>query len=519
MTRTIQSLAIAAVLFWAATLSAATYNSVERGAKDFRIDPDGTLMIENQVGDIEVIGSDSPIISVIAQKVLGATGERPLHEAGAQTNVVFNVTQKSLHVWTEIPAIRSTKWGATVSYTVRVPSTLHIKIDSGNSQRVRVANVSGLVEVKNVNGTIALDNVTGAVSAESANGNISYDAAGRLSSNVQLTSVNGTIYVTVDPDAAFLWRGQTIRGDFRTNLPVGGRFNGTTFIGSVNAGSGPTINTAALMGDVFVLKRGSNQVQTQSVRLKAAGIAAAEAIGPAAVARSYRSAAVDGDFTFSTPLGNVTVGQIRGAARVETRGGEVELGNVLGTCTVTSFGGPLTFGDISGVLNARTSAGDIAITHARSGGFAATDGGMIRVRYASGAMTLRSGGGDIVVSTASAPINAETRSGDIMITVDPSLRRDAIFAKTSQGSVTLNLAAEFAADLEATLLTADDDPAVFRSDFPGLSIRRDQVGSKTRIRVSGKLNGGGERVEVFAEDGTIRITGDSRQPLISPMPR
>ena len=244
--------------------------------------------------------------------------------------------------------------------------------------------------------------------------------------------------------------------------------------------------------------------------------APSEPVGPAVMVKSYRSALVDGDFGFSTSLGNISVGQVRGTARIETRAGEVELGIVLGNCTVTSFGGPLNLGDIAGILNARTSAGDVLINTARSGGFAATNGGMIRVLHAAGAMTLRSGGGDIVVRTASAPINAETRSGDVTITIDPQLRRNAIFAKTSQGSVTLNVSPSFAADIDATLLTTENDPAVFRSDFNGLSIRRDQVGKKTRIRATGKVNGGGDRVEIYAEDGSIRITGDSRQPLISP---
>ena len=417
---------------------------------------------------------------------------------------------------TLLPPVKTSRWGSSVNYVLKVPPTVQVRIDSRNSDHIRVVNISGGVSVKNVNGNIFLENVTGPVVAESANGNISYDPNGRPAANVQLSSVNGRIEIAVSPNAAFQWIAQTTLGDFRTNLPVVGKLTGTTFRGGLNSGQGPTLTTATFKGDAYVVRQGSNIAQTQSVRSMIIGIAPNESAGPAILVKSFRSSLVDGDFSFSTPLGNVFVGQVRGGARVETRAGEVELGSVAGRCVVTSYGGPIKLGDVAGLINARTSAGDVLVNNAQSGGFAATDGGMIRVLHAGGAMTLRSGGGDIVVRTASAPINAETRSGDVSITVDPSVRRNAIYAKTSQGSVTLNLSPGFAADIEATLLTADDDPDVFRSDFAGLSVRRDQVGSKTRIHATGKVNGGGDRVEIYAEDGTIRITGDSRQPIISP---
>jgi hypothetical protein len=93
--------------------------------------------------------------------------------------------------------------------------------------------------------------------------------------------------------------------------------------------------------------------------------------------------------------------------------------------------------------------------------------------------------------------------------LDSLVRSAAVDAKSSQGSVTLYVSASLAADIDATLLTSDPDANGIRSDFPGLNIRRDQVGKKTRIRATGKVNGGGDRVSLYAEDGdiTIRATG------------
>jgi DUF4097 and DUF4098 domain-containing protein YvlB len=514
MTRTIRCVATVVALFCATFASAAKFGATERFVREFHLKNNGSLWIDNPFGNVEVVGSNVANVTVTAEKTVTGIDDAALREAIDQTQLTTTGSPQTLIIRTLLPAVRTARWMSVVHYTVSVPSTVRVRIESQMSERLRVANVSGGVNVKNVNGAILIENVTGPVVADTVNGDITYDPSGSPTDGVQLTSVNGQILVAVNPDASFQWIGQTIRGDFRTNLPVSGRMNGTTFRGGINGARGATITTAPMMGNAFVLKKGTRAEQTQSVR-SIVGTAAAGGVGPAIPVKSYRAALVDGDFTFSTPLGNVTVGQVRGRARVATRAGEVELGIVLGNCTVTSFGGPLNLGDITGLLNARTSAGDVVINSARAGGFAATDGGMIRVMHAGAAMTLRSGGGDILVGAANGPINAETHSGDVTISVAPQLRRLPVYAKTSQGNVVLNVSPQFGADIDATLITSDEGAAI-QSDFAGLTIRRDRVGQKARIRATGKVNGGGDRVELFAEDGTIQITIESRS-FVSPL--
>ena len=63
------------------------------------------------------------------------------------------------------------------------------------------------------------------------------------------------------------------------------------------------------------------------------------------------------------------------------------------------------------------------------------------------------------------------------------------------------------------MLTSRPDANAIRSDFNGLTIKRDQVGSKTRIHATGKLNGGGDRVELFAEEGDIHISNVATSPV------
>ena len=180
---------------------------------------------------------------------------------------------------------------------------------------------------------------------------------------------------------------------------------------------------------------------------------------------------------------------------------------------MTSLGGPLNLGDIMGSLFAHTGAGDIIVRAARMGGQVTTDGGLVRVIYAGGPMTLRSGGGDIIVRQFSAFMDAETSSGDVTLTADPAQKTIKTTARTLQGNIVLNVNPRFGADIDATILTSDPDMNEMHIDFNGISIRREQVGNKTRIRATGKINGGGERVELYAEEGDIHISAQNVAPI------
>jgi hypothetical protein len=111
-------------------------------------------------------------------------------------------------------------------------------------------------------------------------------------------------------------------------------------------------------------------------------------------------------------------------------------------------------------------------------------------------------------------VNAETASGDIAITVDAASRSQRVDAKTAKGNVTLNVSPQFAGEIDATILTSDPDADTFLSDIPGLSINRDQFGGKTRVRATGKINGGGEKVVLHATDGDIRISTGPVAPTV-----
>ena len=225
---------------------------------------------------------------------------------------------------------------------------------------------------------------------------------------------------------------------------------------------------------------------------------------------------VSTSYKYSTTMGNVRIQEIRGEADIFTGAGEVQLGAVAGSAKVISEGGPLHLGEIGGRVIAHTTAGDIFVDSARRGGELFTKGGTIRLLYTSGPTRLISGGGNITVRQANGPINALARSGDVFITMDPNAKAHSVTAKSERGNVVVHVGSKFGADVNATILTSDPSAHTIVSDVPGLSISREQVGNKTRIRATGKINGGGDPMELEATDGGIRITTGPVGPTVVP---
>jgi len=502
-------------LFCAASAWAATFGGTETTKVDLPIEPDGSVWIENPIGNIDVVGTDDNFVTCVAQKIVRGVDDAAVAEAREQTQVLTSGDTRIRAFKTQLPPLRSARWSSSVNFIIRVPKSVLVKIGSQSAERIHVANLTRSVTVKSTNGAVILESVTGSAMVDSVNGDIVFSSNGSPRGNTQLTTVNGRIDVIVPADASFRWIGQTIAGDFRTNFAaVTGRMNGTNFRGGVNGAHGPTITTQSLMGTVALLRKGGNPNDAKPVRTFNTVVATNTA--PPPLSRVIQLPFVQGDYTFSTSLGSVDIGQVFGSAKIDTGAGEIHLGLVKGDVTLVSLGGPLSLGDVFGTLNVRTKAGDVLVNAARGGGFASTGGGLVRILFAGAPLTLHSDGGDIIVRSTSAGVTADTPSGDISITIDPSVRSVPLELKTSDGNIIIKLGPRFAADIDAVVVTSDADANVIHSDFAGLSLRRDQIGGRTRIHATGKVNGGGERVNLYAEEGDIRMSAQAPRPDVSP---
>lgn len=468
----------------------------------------GTFLLDNPVGNVVIVGKDTPGIEATIIKTIEGTDKDAIEEGRRQTKLIVGGDDNVRSARMAIAPGSTKDWVASVAWRVSMPRTANLRVITRAGDHIRISGMRGMVQIKNYNGRIMLEDVIGGAIVESVNGSIFYTSP-QLRGNVLLSTVNGDVTATVPHDAGFRWIAETIKGDIKTNLPARGAFFSNTFRGNVNAPGGPTLSTGSLMGNVSLYAEGRSVRTASSVR-KAQPVPGinTKAGGPPP-APLYK-----GFFKYATNLGDVRVQQILGDAEIFTGAGEVQLGAVSGSCTVESRGGPLQFGEVLGTLKAKTRAGDILVDSARRGGEIETQGGTIRLLYTSGPTRLRSGGGDINVRQAAGSIDAETQSGDISIVVDGVLKSQRVDAKTSKGNVLLNVAAQFGADIDATIITSDPDSDTILSDIPGLSMSRDQVNGKTRVHAVGKINGGGEKVVLQATDGDIRISTATVSPTV-----
>lgn len=507
-------LLLALLLFTAADLSAANVKSQQRFDQKWTLSPGGSLVLNNPFGSIEIIGTDSPDVTAVVLKTIIGVDQAALNEGADKTELRVGGDERTRVITTILPQARSPRWSSTVDYQLKVPKSVHVSIGASTTGRIRVASIRGNVQVKTFNGLVQLENIGGAATVENTNGGIVYSTT-VPAANARLTTLNGNIQLIVDQGANFRWIADSLTGDFRSTMPVRGQLVGTTFRGSVNEPGGPTIETSTMMGNVFLLARGTVPKQAQALRDMPPTIIQTSASAPPPMQQqAIRQDVHQGRFTYNATIGDVRVSEVRGDAFIKTGAGEVHLGAVFGMCNVQSGGGPLHLGEIHRQLVARTAAGDILVDAARQGGTLGTEGGIIRVLYSGGPMTLKSGGGDITVRQAAGEISAETRSGDINITMDPVARAKSVEAKTAKGNVVFTIHPRFAADVEATIVTSTPNVHSVKSDFPGLSIQREQLpGGKTRIRATGKINGGGEKLELTAEDGGIQIISKATSPV------
>jgi len=480
--------------------------------QEWTLAPGGALEVNNAFGNVEVVGSDEPNVAAIVTKTIIGVDAKALDEGDDQTELRVGGDDRLRIVNTINPLGRNPRWSSTVDYVLRVPRAVHVTVKASTAGQIRVAGVRGNVVVTTFSGRVVLDNVIGAATVENTNGSILF-VSDRPTSNADLTSVNGDVIIVVPPTANFQWLAESLRGDIRSTIPVRGEIMGTAFHGNVNAPGGPTLRTRTMLGAAVLLNRGSQPPQAVALSEQKQWPVKMVSDAPRQMQAAPQQL-VQGRFDWKGTT-DLNVAEVRGDAFIETSAGEVRLGTVFGVCNVRSGGGPLHLGEIHGSLIAITLAGEITVDAARMGGNINTAGGIVRVLYTGGPTALHSGGGDIIVSQAVSSVTATTRSGDINLTMDWSTKTETIIAKTSKGGVTLNINPRFGAMIDATVVTSDPDTDTIKSEFPGLSIQKEQIaGGKTRIRATGKINGGGERVELSAEDGGIRIISQTPAALM-----
>lgn len=486
------------------------------------LQPGSPVIIKNPNGTVIVTGTDESKVEVDAVIAIRGADEAAVKEGLSRVGLVTSGDASHRAVRTSGPISgTTTRWSATVSYHVTVPKTSNVSIDSVNSNLIQVDGVQGLIAVKNFNGRIDVTSSGSPVIVDTVNGNIKLRFDGPIANDARLTSLNGAIEIEVPRDASFRWRADTMKGDVLAPVGMSGTIGyggGTrTFATAVGHQPSPTLITSTVAGTVRLIEAGKPVSLAKSVFPAAPKVEPTMAAAnlneyrkllsepPTASTYVLQRPVLQRDLQFETRLGNVFLGDVRGSINITTHAGEIVVARVIGRCTVQSYGGPLNLGEVWGDLTARTAAGDITIASVLKGGSATTGGGNILVDKVAGPLDLRTGGGDITVRHATASIRAIARSGDILVGIDPDARRASFDLRTIGGNVILAIPPSYGADVEATIVVTDERAHSIESKLPGLTIVRKQEGNRTSIEARGKINGGGHRVVLYAEEGNIQL--------------
>ncbi len=516
-----------------ASAQAPAKQSVEKFRSAVALAPGGSLLIDNPIGQIVVLGSTKPGLRWEAVKVVRGLDADAVLEGREQTRLQLEgmADARVLRTLVGYP-LRNGRWESSVGYRIEVPAGTNVTIVNISTSQILVRGITGAVNVKNVSGRVELDSVSGAVHVESVSAIVRAKLPANVVRDAFLSSVSGRVELAAPPSASFNWTAETARGGVHAAFPAPGFFraedNTRRYYAAINGNKGPTVVTSSVLGDVYLL-RPENSIAQAGV------IAAPQEPGnrrPAArpaplqpetllafqrvtrtllmqmpTARSFaaQQAHIAGDYEVDAPLGSIFVGQIDGDANVATRAGEIVIGRVAGKGDLRSLGGSLHLGDISGPVTAHTSVGDIVVRNALRGGTAVTDAGLIRIGRTRGPVDLRSGGGDVIVHRAEGPVKARTRSGDIFVAIPAPVTNLRVEALTEDGNVALQIPRGFGGEIDVIVVTSHDGPNVINTDIRGLTIVRDMVNGKTRIRATGKIGGGGQKIVLRATEGTIQI--------------
>ncbi|MGZ8853622.1 MAG: hypothetical protein ACXW2X_09510, partial [Thermoanaerobaculia bacterium] len=228
-------IAVLAVTLTGASALAKEITRTERYPQELPIEGAASILVNNDIGNVEIYGTSSPNVSLIAEKTVRGVDEKAVDEGFERTELRRAGDANGYMFTTIMPTFRSQRWVSSVKYTLRVPRTIDVKVISVWSERILVNDIRGGVTITNVTGSILLQNLTGTTFVDSANGNITFIGPPRGLATTTLRTVNGGIDVRVPGDANFQWNGESGTGDIRTTFPVRLRsFGPNGFRGNVN---------------------------------------------------------------------------------------------------------------------------------------------------------------------------------------------------------------------------------------------------------------------------------------------
>lgn len=182
-----------------------------------RLDPDGTVSIENQNGSVRVDTWAESTVRIEAEKRGAGTALKSIR-------IEIRGEGERVDIETRLPRWFFGHAGA-VRYHVTVPERAHVKVETANG-RVEIRGVSGPVRASTVNGSVEVEGSSGRVEASTVNGSIRASLRDVAPEWHRFQTTNGSVDVSLPGGASGEFEARTVNGRIETDFPLtvsGGR--------------------------------------------------------------------------------------------------------------------------------------------------------------------------------------------------------------------------------------------------------------------------------------------------------
>jgi hypothetical protein len=202
---------------------------------------------------------------------------------------------------------------------------------------------------------------------------------------------------------------------------------------------------------------------------------------------------VSGNVEVKTATGEIQIHEINGFVKAITSTGKINIDNVLGNVDAKISTGEIQIHEINGFVKAVTSAGKIDVAQVSGDVDARTVAGGIQVHKVSGFVKAVTRNGKIDISRVDGLSGASNVTGEISVEV-PAIR-DSLEISSTNGSITVFLSPDIAAQLEAST----SNGCISYGDLP-LTLSQ-----SSRTRITGRLGEGGGRINIKNSTGSINL--------------
>ncbi len=237
-------------------------NFTEEFHQTYALSAQGRIKLENVNGPVHISAWDRNEVKVDAVKRAGSK------ERLDEVKIQVDASKDDLAIRTEYPSHDRTFWNddrhdnpASVEYTLTVPRRANldeIKLVNG---ALDVQDVAGEVRASCVNGRIQARNLQGRTHLNTVNGELEASMDRLPSLPVELSSVNGTLRVTLPSDSRAVLEASTISGNISDDfgLPVSRhQFVGRSMHAELGRG-GTRVKLSSVNGRIEIRRANDNR--------------------------------------------------------------------------------------------------------------------------------------------------------------------------------------------------------------------------------------------------------------------